>query len=112
MKRQEKILNKLEETEQRINGAFLMFMLAMLLEILLLIVIGRSLELVNTGKFAVGIVALIFIGLLIANETTWFVDFVSARCMSLRNVVKVAFIETKDFEFVGEKNTDTTKEEE
>lgn len=103
MKKEEKIKTKLEETEGKINGAFLLYLVALLLEMLLLIAVSRAIENATTLKIALGAILMCGLGWLIYLETTWFLDYVSARFRALANVIKVAFYQTKDFEFIGEK---------
>ena len=108
MKKQEKIKNKIEETESKINGAFLLFLVTLLLEMLLLILVSRATENAPTFKMFLGAILMGGLGALMCLEMTWYLDYVSARFRELDNVIKVAFYTLKDYELVG----NTSKEEE
>lgn len=107
MKKEEKIKTKLEETEGKINGAFLLYLVALLLEMLLLIAVSRAIESTTTLRIVLGAILMGGLGALMYLETTWYLDYVSARFRALTNVIKVAFYTLKDYELVG----DTSKEE-
>ena len=112
MKREEKVLNKLSETEGRINGAFVMFLLVILLEIFLAVLVARAIEGAEVIRVILGTIMMCGLFCLVYLETTGFFDFVDARFRELKNVIRVAFYKEKDLEFIGEESLTDTKEEE
>ena len=107
MKKQEKIKNKIEETEGRISGAFLLFFAGILLEVIIMLLISKAIENDSTVRIVMGSVSFGALGVIIFLEAEWFLDYISARFRELDNVIKVAFYTLRDYELVG----DTSKEE-